>query len=154
MCVCLFFFFFKQKTAYEMRISDWSSDVCSSDLRVSRSARNEQRTFGGGAPTWTTRSSGPGPSRRTMGKKLPNKGQAASRDGDLPPSLHPEDRVCYATIDHQTLASHVIGLRAATHRDQRTKIICIAEPAGGDGRFLAHYRTLHVKAGAPTLPLR
>src|SRR3546814_3702762 len=31
MLVCLFFFF-KQKTAYEMRISDWSSDVCSSDL--------------------------------------------------------------------------------------------------------------------------
>src|SRR3546814_2856208 len=28
----LFFFLFKQKTAYEMRISDWSSDVCSSDL--------------------------------------------------------------------------------------------------------------------------
>src|SRR3546814_1321160 len=27
-------FFFKQKTAYEMRISDWSSDVCSSDLRA------------------------------------------------------------------------------------------------------------------------
>src|SRR3546814_8413501 len=32
--VCGTFFFFKQKTAYEMRISDWSSDVCSSDLRV------------------------------------------------------------------------------------------------------------------------
>src|SRR3546814_19291311 len=30
-CICSFFFF-KQKTAYEMRISDWSSDVCSSDL--------------------------------------------------------------------------------------------------------------------------
>src|SRR3546814_8665733 len=30
----LVFFFFKQKTAYEMRISDWSSDVCSSDLDV------------------------------------------------------------------------------------------------------------------------
>src|SRR3546814_20370385 len=28
------YFFFKQKTAYEMRISDWSSDVCSSDLRI------------------------------------------------------------------------------------------------------------------------
>src|SRR3546814_4548838 len=28
------FFFFKQKTAYEMRISDWSSDVCSSDLQA------------------------------------------------------------------------------------------------------------------------
>src|SRR3546814_8070851 len=37
MCVCCvdFVFFFKQKTAYEMRISDWSSDVCSSDLKAS-----------------------------------------------------------------------------------------------------------------------
>src|SRR3546814_2182706 len=33
-CVCIFVFFFKQKMAYEMRISDWSSDVCSSDLLV------------------------------------------------------------------------------------------------------------------------
>src|SRR3546814_9713570 len=37
-CVCcglvFCFFFFKQKTAYEMRISDWSSDVCSSDLAL------------------------------------------------------------------------------------------------------------------------
>src|SRR3546814_2140789 len=33
MYVICFFFFFKQKTAYEMRISDWSSDVCSSDLK-------------------------------------------------------------------------------------------------------------------------
>src|SRR3546814_14359047 len=32
------FFFFKQKTAYEMRISDWSSDVCSSDLEWRKSA--------------------------------------------------------------------------------------------------------------------
>src|SRR3546814_14587492 len=31
-CHLFFFFFFKKKTAYEMRISDWSSDVCSSDL--------------------------------------------------------------------------------------------------------------------------
>src|SRR3546814_2318744 len=34
-CILCFVFFFKQKTAYEMRISDWSSDVCSSDLRQS-----------------------------------------------------------------------------------------------------------------------
>src|SRR3546814_10326253 len=33
--IILCFFFFKQKTAYEMRISDWSSDVCSSDLKAS-----------------------------------------------------------------------------------------------------------------------
>src|SRR3546814_9455002 len=36
----LFFFFFKQKTAYEMRISDWSSDVCSSDLGAYSLAAN------------------------------------------------------------------------------------------------------------------
>src|SRR3546814_9543433 len=35
----VYFFFFKQKTAYEMRISDWSSDVCSSDLRDVGSTR-------------------------------------------------------------------------------------------------------------------
>src|SRR3546814_1972608 len=34
MCIGAVFFFLKQKTAYEMRISDWSSDVCSSDLRL------------------------------------------------------------------------------------------------------------------------
>src|SRR3546814_9136093 len=34
MSLSIFFFFFKQKTAYEMRISDWSSDVCSSDLTI------------------------------------------------------------------------------------------------------------------------
>src|SRR3546814_6486167 len=45
MLLCIFvlysysvlFFFFKQNTAYEMRISDWSSDVCSSDLSTSKS---------------------------------------------------------------------------------------------------------------------
>src|SRR3546814_4437851 len=36
-CFVYVFFFFKQKTAYEMRISDWSSDVCSSDLDNFRS---------------------------------------------------------------------------------------------------------------------
>src|SRR3546814_6079010 len=34
MLMVLFLFFFKQKTAYELRISDWSSDVCSSDLHI------------------------------------------------------------------------------------------------------------------------
>src|SRR3546814_10287947 len=39
----VFFFFFKQKTAYEMRISDWSSYVCSSDLSLS--SANERLLF-------------------------------------------------------------------------------------------------------------
>src|SRR3546814_11196391 len=41
--LCLFFFFFKQKTAYEMRISDWSSDVCSSDLALVAEAADADR---------------------------------------------------------------------------------------------------------------
>src|SRR3546814_4136884 len=62
-CTKLLFFFFKQKTAYEMRISDWSSDVCSSDLPLknwlcvtkpclagiygySRGSRSEERRVG------------------------------------------------------------------------------------------------------------
>src|SRR3546814_2785442 len=40
------FFFFKQKTAYEMRISDWSSDVCSSDLWWCLSGRCGERRLG------------------------------------------------------------------------------------------------------------
>src|SRR3546814_5175057 len=43
MIFCYFFFFFKQKTAYEMRISDWSSDVCSSDLDGERSGGHAEQ---------------------------------------------------------------------------------------------------------------
>src|SRR3546814_15057179 len=46
-----FFFFFKQKTAYEMRISDWSSDVCSSDLQCNlETASASSVSAAGGAP--------------------------------------------------------------------------------------------------------
>src|SRR3546814_11859918 len=45
------FFFFKQKTAYEMRISDWSSDVCSSDLRLKADQDAVLTAFPGSAPT-------------------------------------------------------------------------------------------------------
>src|SRR3546814_9819900 len=47
MCVFLMFFFFKQKTAYEMRISDWSSDVCSSDLYPQQYRSAPQPSQGG-----------------------------------------------------------------------------------------------------------
>src|SRR3546814_2458016 len=40
-------FFFKQKTAYEMRISDWSSDVCSSDLDAIMVVRSRESRHGG-----------------------------------------------------------------------------------------------------------
>src|SRR3546814_6782750 len=44
------FFFFKQKTAYELRISDWSSDVCSSDLAAARAAGEDIIDLGMGNP--------------------------------------------------------------------------------------------------------
>src|SRR3546814_4586245 len=43
MCSCVYdVFFFKQKTAYELRISDWSSDVCSSDLTTDMSIYTDE----------------------------------------------------------------------------------------------------------------
>src|SRR3546814_2442523 len=43
-----FVFFFKQKTAYEMRISDWSSDVCSSDLQAVLAVVSQNKVRGTG----------------------------------------------------------------------------------------------------------
>src|SRR3546814_16024961 len=76
-------FFFKQKTAYEMRISDWSSDVCSSDLRDqgyagavrrarSRRSRGGHRAANGG--------------RQEMGR-FRDGGGAVSDDDDLDPGF-------------------------------------------------------------------
>src|SRR3546814_16595117 len=76
----LCFFFFKQKTAYEMRISDWSSDVCSSDLALlSRRAlllAAVERDAAAAAPL----AAGFRPRRRQLGRRLadiaPNRAQA------------------------------------------------------------------------------
>src|SRR3546814_19984531 len=46
-CVWLIFFFFKKKTAYDLRISDWSSDVCSSDLPIEHDVARIDRVAGG-----------------------------------------------------------------------------------------------------------
>src|SRR3546814_5733068 len=46
----MFVFFFKQKTAYEMRISDWSSDVCSSDLELIEVMGADHILFGSDYP--------------------------------------------------------------------------------------------------------
>src|SRR3546814_20728674 len=83
----VFFFFFKQKTAYEMRISDWSSDVCSSDLdpvhrrRLRIRAGDEVRVLvagqGGAAFAGLYARAGTRPARR------------ACRDGDRA-RLHPD----------------------------------------------------------------
>src|SRR3546814_1772314 len=87
-----FVFFFKQKTAYEMRISDWSSDVCSSDLPDARprsgcpdqppAARSDHAPARAAAP-------GPPPAPDLAAPANPRK---AHRAPSLPPSVATEKR--------------------------------------------------------------
>src|SRR3546814_7051348 len=80
MCICFFFvFFFKQKTAYEMRISDWSSDVCSSDLREDAEDRTPARPNQGRGPAIVEK-----PAERTLRRQ---KRAGRLHDGSRP-SLH------------------------------------------------------------------
>src|SRR3546814_2068121 len=70
---CVVIFFFKQKTAYEMRISDWSSYVCSSDLRRRSTATAALRTWVAWA-AWVAWASKPGrqrPIRRSRAAASP-----------------------------------------------------------------------------------
>src|SRR3546814_1301988 len=103
LCVFLFyFFFFKQKTAYEMRISDWSSDVCSSDL----AGRDVERVlrlpifFGIGGADIADQVADRGPGRVIAGEtaRRGDAGQVGQADEDrgifgLPDSLLDRDRL-------------------------------------------------------------
>src|SRR3546814_4077409 len=75
-CFILFLFFFKQKTAYEMRISDWSSDVCSSDLRAAPPKARKQG--------WTSSRIGP----PAAGRRQAETGLAACRPVRRPAAPH------------------------------------------------------------------
>src|SRR3546814_11179756 len=78
------FFFFKQNTAYEMRISYWSSDVCSSDLPGSRaSARNARRCATGSACS-TCRDSRASTFRRTEERRVGKEGVRQCRSRRSP----------------------------------------------------------------------
>src|SRR3546814_3849199 len=75
--LCSSFFFFKQKTAYEMRISDWSSDVCSSDLA------REQRDLPDAAEVEELITLMPEPEAEPVGHFL--------RDGEIIARKRPDD---------------------------------------------------------------
>src|SRR3546814_3401076 len=112
--VCLFlFFFFKQKTAYELRISDWSSDVCSSDLaghalrrRVRRPGQLAAlRARRRACPGWRTEpASARRPTGRTRSPVLPPRG-----GGGQPAGRSEERRVgkeCVSTCRSRWSPSH------------------------------------------------
>src|SRR3546814_2793463 len=87
MCV---FFFFKQKTAYEMRISDWSSDVCSSDLADAAVQIHSRKA---GPANVDAQWLAPGPDQH-IGQQRPIGGVALGIDmiaGRL--SLNPRDKI-------------------------------------------------------------
>src|SRR3546814_7952413 len=88
MSLSLCIFFFKQKTAYEMRISDWSSDVCSSDLP--RLLCLDHAEAGAGAGDGGGRGGG-GPSRTPRAPRRP----AAQR----PPGSRPAGRTCAGDLE-------------------------------------------------------
>src|SRR3546814_3077443 len=77
----MFFFFFKQKTAYEMRISDWSSDVCSSDLPgMKRHREREAARKDRGAPGTDRRRSRPRLNRPSSSQRRGKLWTARCRD--------------------------------------------------------------------------
>src|SRR3546814_1039835 len=80
--VCIVFLFFKQKTAYEVRISDWSADVCSSDLVGRHHAQSGVRS-GGGVDI----------ARRARTLRLLAQGRTARTLALRHTSAHPADRV-------------------------------------------------------------
>src|SRR3546814_10792011 len=75
--IFLVFFFFKQKTAYEMRISDWSSDVCSSDLARAAAALHGSGTVAPSLRRPAGMARYPGARRARHGRQL---GRASCRE--------------------------------------------------------------------------
>src|SRR3546814_7269885 len=77
-------FFFKQKTAYEMRISDWSSDVCSSDLCCVSCKVKAQRSGSAASPLNAPGSSASGHCQVSAMRKLPCASGSISSAAGLP----------------------------------------------------------------------
>src|SRR3546814_12577139 len=124
MRVCLFFFV-KQNTAYEMRISDWSSDVCSSDLPAScQGARVEGRPrlparacrWPGGPQLW--------PCRRQAGGPAPAGGRAGEGGVDAAGGGPP-------------------GARRPCRRARRVAAVCRA--GEGDRKSVVSRKSVHVR---------
>src|SRR3546814_16247700 len=95
--------FFKQKTAYELRISDWSSDVCSSDLPVPGTGEHVGGVVGL-----------PGERDRTGGERIPGDlGRAALPDGEHA-LVDPEAHTVVSTPEHPRRVRHSVAPHSPT----------------------------------------
>src|SRR3546814_16265078 len=128
MCVSLFFFFFfKQKTAYEMRISDWSSDVCSSDLRLVADllllvGQRLELGHHRGEDVGVAQQLDEGPGRGARGGVVPGE---HNRDENAGAAVCPEGRLAVVALDRHEYATQVAcvlrhGLRSPAHRPPHT----------------------------------
>src|SRR3546814_1639175 len=86
------FFFFKQKTAYEMRISDWSSDVCSSDLAEIKAEAASWQVPGIDPDTGEATTRAGLPTDRFPSPYPNNVAAAAANNNAVPPDLRSEER--------------------------------------------------------------
>src|SRR3546814_7410778 len=90
----LILFFFKQKTAYEMRISDWSSDVCSSDLLADQGGPGRLRSGQGPRQIQQRQRGAVRPAADPAARLFPSCGrQWRQRPAGSEPALRPEQRV-------------------------------------------------------------
>src|SRR3546814_9747308 len=96
-----FFFFFKQKTAYEMRISDWSSDVCSSDLDdrgdVDERRRDRRRRLWPSAQGPVAADRGIEPARGQRARGRAAVGRALAADGGARSEARRVGKECVST---------------------------------------------------------
>src|SRR3546814_17495263 len=124
--VCLLYVvFFKQKTAYEMRISDWSSDGCSSDLG-SPGAEECDHVIG----TLGVR----GPDLATI--QAPTAVDARGPRSDRG-KVRPRVRPAHADTERDVAASHArpqLALLVISHAQQQRTALPVSDPVGGIGR--------------------
>src|SRR3546814_9053065 len=92
------FFFFKQKTAYEMRISDWSSDVCSSDLpKLNSTSRSAAPLFRSSVMLSTS---------KAVGMPLPSKVTPAVESGSRRSEERRVGKECVSTCRYRWSPYH------------------------------------------------
>src|SRR3546814_4235164 len=116
------FFFFKQKTAYEMRISDWSSDVCSSDLGLHRrniAAQGEDQHRQAPSPAGQSVRRGWGDRQKPRGSLLPASARSRRRGRSRPvrseehtSELQSLMRISYAVFCLKIKTNHDLTLTA------------------------------------------
>src|SRR3546814_12972125 len=102
------FFFFKQKTAYEMRISDWSSDVCSSDLSIRPRSDAQGRGGGGGRQRGTSHRSAASSSsvRASTQRRPPSASSSSFQNGALRSEERRVGKECVSTCRSRWSPDH------------------------------------------------